>query len=317
MKTRAARSGPPRLGVLCAVFNKERLLLSLRRELDLWTLPSGQLEFGETPAAAAARSTLEETAISAAVVEPIGLYYYPASNRLSLLYGARALHANSKPRSLQARLNRFFPLDQLPLTLMGQIVQDAIAWRAGKRPAPTIVQAGQAELPRLRWRFNRGGPFNPLFDQPEPRFPTFEVWTAAVVWNTTTRRVLTLRRDIGIADLRALPRLACRGTSAPWEALSELLRERCGLSVTLGWAGLWQDASRGRFELVFGATIASGDLFRAGEWSSPRNAMLSDHDRLLVSQVKPAFMNEPVWTLDREDRVLRPGSTITAPDRRK
>ncbi|MFQ3566547.1 MAG: NUDIX domain-containing protein [Aggregatilineales bacterium] len=316
MKKMAARSGPLRLGVLCAVFNKERLLLSRHRDLDLWTLPGGWLEFGETPDAAAARNTLEETGISAAIVGPIGLYYFPSWNRLSLLYGARAYRANSKARSLQ-RLSCFFPIDQLPTTLMGQIVQDAIAWRGGKRPAPTIMHAGQTELPRLRWRLNRGDPLRHLFDQPEPHSPTFRIWAAAVVWNTATHRVLTLRRDVGIADLRTLPRLACRGTNAPWEALGELLDERCGIPVTLGWAGVWQDASRGRFELVFGATIASGDLFRAGEWSSPRNALLSDHDRLLTSRVKPSFMDAPVWTLDHEDRALRPGSTITAPNRRK
>lgn len=317
MTTKAARAVPLRLGVLCAVFSKERLLLSPRSDLDLWTLPGGQLEFGETPATAAARCTLEQTGVSAAVVEPIGLYYSPGWNRLSLLYGARARDANSKTRGFQARLSRFFPIDQLPLTPMGQVVQDAIAWRAGKRPAPKIMRAGRAEPPRLRWRLNRGDPLSRLFDQPEPNLPALEIWAAAVVWNTKTHRVLTLRRDIETADLRALPRLACRGTGAPWEALSELLRQRCGIPVTLGWAGLWQDASRCRFELVFGATLASGDLFRAGEWSLPRNAVLSDHDRLLVSRVKPAFMNEPVWTFDHEDHVLRPGSTITAPDRRK
>ncbi|MEV5719775.1 NUDIX domain-containing protein [Amycolatopsis mediterranei] len=54
-----------------------RILLIRRTDNDLYSIPGGQLELGETLAEAAVREVREETGIECAVTEVIGLYSDP------------------------------------------------------------------------------------------------------------------------------------------------------------------------------------------------------------------------------------------------
>lgn len=62
----------PRVGIGCIVHHGGQVLL-VRSHRGLWSTPGGHLDFGETPEAAAARETLEETGVRVRDVHFIGV----------------------------------------------------------------------------------------------------------------------------------------------------------------------------------------------------------------------------------------------------
>jgi ADP-ribose pyrophosphatase YjhB (NUDIX family) len=66
----------PKLGASACVWKEGKVLLVLRAKppLGLWSLPGGQVEFGETAIAAAERELLEESGVMADLTTFIGLY---------------------------------------------------------------------------------------------------------------------------------------------------------------------------------------------------------------------------------------------------
>lgn len=62
----------PRVGVGCIVM-RAGLVLLVRNHRGYWSTPGGHLDFGETPAACAARETEEETGIRVADLELVAI----------------------------------------------------------------------------------------------------------------------------------------------------------------------------------------------------------------------------------------------------
>lgn len=63
--------------VTAVVIHDGRILLGHRVDNDLWALPGGALEPGESASEAAARETLEETGVHVQVVGLVGIYTDP------------------------------------------------------------------------------------------------------------------------------------------------------------------------------------------------------------------------------------------------
>ena len=66
----------PRIGVACIVLREGRLLLMRRaggHETSTWSTPGGHLDFGETPAACAARETEEETGVRVSCLQFVAI----------------------------------------------------------------------------------------------------------------------------------------------------------------------------------------------------------------------------------------------------
>jgi ADP-ribose pyrophosphatase YjhB (NUDIX family) len=296
-----------RLGVLGAVMDQNSLLLSKRGDLNVWTLPGGRLDAGERLADAAEREVFEETGLKVRAQEPLGLYYLSGWQRMNVLY-RMIPQGGSLRRTNETRDNHYFSVDALPPMPLAQIAEDAASVISGRaRPLPRVIVTPPRELRDLKLRLRLRYVWNALRGHREPKFPRFEVSAAALIWNEPGHRLLTLR---GKADLRALPRLACNGDSAPWDQLAAMIDERTGITAPLQWIGVWQDAPRSRFEFVFQAAVPNRDLFRAGEWSSPRNAAFDDRDARYAALAKPSIQPEPVWTLDHVLPAVRPGDTI-------
>jgi 8-oxo-dGTP diphosphatase len=66
----------PKLGASACVWKEGKVLLVQRAKppLGLWSLPGGEVEFGETAVAAAERELLEESGVTADLTAFIGLY---------------------------------------------------------------------------------------------------------------------------------------------------------------------------------------------------------------------------------------------------
>ena len=299
---------PLRIGVWCAVFQRETLLLSQRGDLKIWSLPGGRLDLGERLQDAAAREVEEETGIVAEIEQPLALYCMVGWNRLNILFRGRASGGVLLPRTDETRANMFFPITAFPSAPLGQVLQDALQ----DNPAPPrIINPGTAELRRLRRRLAMRYLWNAVRGRPEPRFPIFDVCASAVIYHRDSGHILTVRGTKSSAgEMRELPRVPCVGAAPPWVTLAEDLNQRFGVAAELRWAGLWQDAPNNRIELVFSAEYApKQDLFRAGEWSSPRNTAFSDLDHLIVAQMKQRSGLFRIWTADHHDTV-RAGDII-------
>jgi len=68
----------PTKGSCCVVINeKEEVLLVLREDFRIWTLPGGGLEPDETWEQAAVRETLEETGYEGIIKQYVGEYWRP------------------------------------------------------------------------------------------------------------------------------------------------------------------------------------------------------------------------------------------------
>lgn len=69
------------IGVFAVIFdNKDRILLCHRTDYDLWNLPGGCLEYGETPWEAVIREVKEETGLDVKVERMAGVYNKINSN---------------------------------------------------------------------------------------------------------------------------------------------------------------------------------------------------------------------------------------------
>ncbi len=299
---------PLRIGVWCAAFQRDMLLLSKRSDLNVWSLPGGRLDSRESLRDAAAREVEEETGVAVEIDYPVSLYYMAGWNRLNILFRGRAVGGELRSSTSETRANMFFPRTTFPSMPLGQVLQDALA---DMPVPPRVITPDRAELRRLRRRMAVRYVWNAMRGRPEPRFPVFEVRASAVITHRDSGHILTIGSEkTSAGELRKLPRLRVSGDIPPWSQLSDELEQRSGIKVQMRWAGLWQDTPNDCIELVFAAEYtAKRDLFRVGEWSSPRNTAFGDLDYLIVNQMKQQAGGKRIWTADHHDTV-RAGDII-------
>ncbi len=71
----------PTVGVAVAVIDTDRVLLIKREDFEVWGLPGGGVEAGESLAEAAAREVREETGLGVHLMRVVGVYSRPAWER--------------------------------------------------------------------------------------------------------------------------------------------------------------------------------------------------------------------------------------------
>ena len=92
----------PRVGVGCVVRRRSELLLVRRRGAHgegTWSSPGGNLDFGEEPAACAARESEEETGVEADTPRFVGLTtdVFASENKHDLTLWFEAEHVQGEP----------------------------------------------------------------------------------------------------------------------------------------------------------------------------------------------------------------------------
>jgi 8-oxo-dGTP diphosphatase len=111
----------PKLGASACVWKEGKVLLVQRAKppLGLWSLPGGEVEFGETAVAAAERELLEESGVTADLTAFIGLYEIileePAFHYAIACYGGlwRSGEAQASSDALEVRWLTSAELDSL------------------------------------------------------------------------------------------------------------------------------------------------------------------------------------------------------------
>jgi ADP-ribose pyrophosphatase YjhB (NUDIX family) len=282
---------------MTAVFNDDgQILLSRRADLNQWTLPGGRLDAHESLEAAAVREVCEETGIEVAVESPMALYMLDGWRRLNVVFRARVVGGALRGRTDETRDNRFFtPAETFGISSghASIIIRDAVSPRP---PRCRTLTTPKREMAHLRWKFAQRYAWNLLRGKPEPRFPRFNVSATAVVWDQGFRRVLTLKHGGG----RALPRVFCDGSAAPWLQLTEVVSSTTGVYAQLEWVGIWQDTPRSRLELVFATAYSAKPLFRGGEWTSARSAPLPQRDTDYLAYIHADYPTQPIWNVQAQ-----------------
>ena len=107
----------PILGVTVAIFKDKRLLLTQREDFDVWCLPGGGIEDGESPGLAARREALEEVGLEVELKRLVGIYSDPEL----LHFGGHSIVVAGQPLGLEIHPDpsevievRLFGADELP-----------------------------------------------------------------------------------------------------------------------------------------------------------------------------------------------------------
>ena len=113
------------MGAGAVIFdNRARVLLGLRGDNQLWGIPAGQMELGETPAGTAMRETYEELGLHIRITQLLGVYTgpdafhtYPDGNQVQIAgarFLAEVLDGELKPDGYETLDAQWFDLNDLP-----------------------------------------------------------------------------------------------------------------------------------------------------------------------------------------------------------
>jgi ADP-ribose pyrophosphatase YjhB (NUDIX family) len=129
-------------GVMVVILSEDRqqILLHMRTDNNLWSLPGGSAEFGESAHQLIGREVVEETGITVEFVRAFGIYSqpeqftfrYPDGNIVhSFVLGVECKKSGGVERSNSADSSevRWFPVASLPPNIMEmqkQVISDAL-----------------------------------------------------------------------------------------------------------------------------------------------------------------------------------------------
>ena len=124
-------------GAFAVIFDgQDRVLLCHRGDLDIWNLPGGGVEQGETPWDAVVREVREEVGVDAEVVRLTGVYWKPRTDELVFNFECR-ITRGSPGTSDEADDVRFFAFDGLPRNTVPKQVE-RIGDALQRRPEPYL-----------------------------------------------------------------------------------------------------------------------------------------------------------------------------------
>ena len=106
----------PNVAVNVAVIHEGKILLTKREDFEVWCLPSGGVEEGESLAEAAIRETKEESGIDVELVRLVGVYSRLGgmSDVHAVLYAGKPIGGELRTQPGETIDVAYFPFDQLP-----------------------------------------------------------------------------------------------------------------------------------------------------------------------------------------------------------
>jgi len=127
----------PGLGVNIAITQDGQILLTQREDFEVWCLPGGEVDAGETIAQAAVREALEETGLEVQLTRLVGLYSRPRNDNFAghiALFAANPVGGTLRPQLGEVIGLDYFSPEELPDELIPwhrQRIRDAFAGLGG------------------------------------------------------------------------------------------------------------------------------------------------------------------------------------------
>lgn len=152
----------PNVGVEVAIVEAGRVLLIQREDFEVWALPGGEIEPGESLAAAAVREAREETGLEVRLTRLVGVYSRPLwrdGGVHVVVFAGQAIGGTLRPQPGEALDARFFEEDEMAGRLVSwsrPAVRDALSGVGGSAawsvPTPWPFDPGmrRRELYTLR-----------------------------------------------------------------------------------------------------------------------------------------------------------------------
>lgn len=126
-----------RVGACVAIIEDDHILLTKRKDFNVWCLPGGLVEENETVVQAALRETLEETGLEIEITHLVGVYSIPFAKawvNLILTFSAIPMSKNFKLQESEVVAARYFHKDEIPKNLLWghrQRIKDALSGKVG------------------------------------------------------------------------------------------------------------------------------------------------------------------------------------------
>jgi ADP-ribose pyrophosphatase YjhB (NUDIX family) len=125
------------LAVIVAVIDDGKVLLTKREDFEVWCLPGGGVEEGESLAEGAIREAKEETGLDVELIRLVGVYSRMGGGMHdvhAVLYAAKPVGGELRTQPNETIKVAYFPFDQLPGELLfghKRRIEDAIHDKSG------------------------------------------------------------------------------------------------------------------------------------------------------------------------------------------
>jgi ADP-ribose pyrophosphatase YjhB (NUDIX family) len=126
-----------KVGACTAVFQHSKILLTKRKDFEVWCLPGGHVDEGESIAQAAVRETAEETGLEVELTRLVGLYAVPKAKswvNLLIVFAAKPVGGQLRAQADEVLALDYFAADEIPENLLWghrQRIKDAFNGRGG------------------------------------------------------------------------------------------------------------------------------------------------------------------------------------------
>lgn len=138
------------IGVFGIIIDDEdRVLLCHRRDFDLWNLPGGGVEEGESPWDALVREIEEETGLKAAPAHLSGVYSKPDRNEVVFSFYCRITGGAIRLTNEADRIE-YFPLDRIPGNTVPKQVERIEDFFSDRKGTHFKVQTGPGAIELIK-----------------------------------------------------------------------------------------------------------------------------------------------------------------------
>jgi len=122
-------------GALGLIFKNDykEILLVKRRDVPIWVLPGGGIEFGETSEQAVIREVLEETGYNVEITRKVGEYTFSGDTKVNYTLEC-SIQSGNRTLSAESKVIEYFNLNNLPEIISPYIptyIKDALLKKEG------------------------------------------------------------------------------------------------------------------------------------------------------------------------------------------